>query len=324
VLLAGLEFATPYGWLLALGAVVPAIALAVAFRRSQRANAVVGLPEPARRGRVTMLVCAIAVPVLLAAAAAQPVIRTVSAHRVRTDAEVFVVLDTSRSMLAAPGQRAVTRFGRARTAAERLRALLPDVKIGLASFTDRVLPNLFPSADRGAFARTLERAAGVERPPPLSSRARATDLAALGSLATQGFFDPGISRRVAVVVTDGEIAPLEVPALRRSLAAGNVQLVLVRVPTGEADRVYGPDGLPEAGYRPDPAAQQQFSLDSKSLGAAIVSSSDPAAAARDVQARLGSGPTGPASATPSTRALAPWLVLATLIPLVGLMLALRR
>jgi len=321
--LAGLEFATPEGWLLALAAVVPVVALAVAFRRSERAHAVVGLPPPVHRGRALTLVCAIATTLLLAAAVAQPVIRSRTSHRLRADAEIFVVLDTSRSMLAASGPRATTRFDRARVAIERLRALLPDVKTGLASFTDRVLPNLFPSPDETTFARALQRALAVESPPPLSSRARATDLAALGSLTTQGFFDPGISRRVAVVVTDGETVPVDSPALRRSLASTHVQLVFMHVPTGSGDRVYGTAGLPEAGYRPDPAAGPELARAAVSLGAALVSSDDPAGAARAVRARLGRGPTGPAGVTPATIALAPWLVLAALLPLAGVLWRMR-
>jgi hypothetical protein len=316
--IAGLEFVTPEGWALAVTAVIPVVALAVAFRRSERAHALVGFPPPVRRSGTLALVCAIATTMLLAAAVAQPVIRSRGPHRLRSDAEIFVVLDTSRSMLAASGPRAVTRFDRARTAAEQLRARLPDVKTGLASFTDRVLPNLFPSPDETAFARTLQRASAVESPPPLSSRSRATDLSALASMATQGFFDPGVTRRVAVVVTDGETVPVDVPALRRALESTNVQLVFMEVPVGYGDRVYGPTGLPEAGYRPDAAARRELASTASSLGAGLISSADPAAAARAVRARLGSGPTGPAGVAPATTFLAPWFVLAALLPLAGL------
>ena len=104
--------------------------------------------------------------VLLGLAAAQPLVERTSDRKVRSDAEAYVVLDVTRSMLARPSLRGQMRIERAKRAAEQLRASLPDVKVGVASITNRVLPHLFPSADQDVFRATLSKALGVDRPAP--------------------------------------------------------------------------------------------------------------------------------------------------------------
>ena len=84
---------------------------------------------------------------------------------VRTDAEAFVV--ARRLALDARAARASTRpsgsSGRRRRRSE-LRASMPEVPVGIASLTDRVLPHLFPSADEKVFEATLERSLGDRAP----------------------------------------------------------------------------------------------------------------------------------------------------------------
>ena len=60
-----------------------------------------------------------AVPVLLGIAAAQPVLETTHVVPERTDVEAYVVIDVSRSMLAAAGPGEPTRFERAQDLEER-------------------------------------------------------------------------------------------------------------------------------------------------------------------------------------------------------------
>ena len=107
------------------------------------------------------------------------------------DADVFIVIDTSRSMLAASAAGAPTRFERATAIAKRLRDATPTAAVGIASLTDRVLPHLFPTEDRADFDVTLRDAIAVQRPPPAENiGGSGTSLAALGDLATARFFAP--------------------------------------------------------------------------------------------------------------------------------------
>ena len=90
--------------------------------------------------------------------------------RARRDVQVLFVLDVSRSMAASAHLRSPTRLDRAAAAAERLRAAVPTVPAGIASLTDRVLPNLLPVPDAAGFARVLDQGVSIENPPPQATR----------------------------------------------------------------------------------------------------------------------------------------------------------
>lgn len=311
---ASLSFLTPRAGAALLLALVPLVALGIGARRVERVREVLRLTPAAHshnRRRAGLLVLTIA---LLALAATQPVVRTQASLRTRTDAQVFVVLDTSRSMAAAPSPRGATRLARAKRIAISLGSRLGDVPVGVATFTDRVLPDLFPTANRAAFDSSVS-AVTIEDPPPREASTVATTFDALSALATQGFFPDGVHKRAVVVVTDGESAPFDPAAVASALAHHGVRLVVVRVGTG-ADRVWTQDGSPEPDYRPDPAGAQ---LAVASLEAALGDrdTSDPAAFAR---AAVGSGPSVRAGMELRTRTLAPVPALLALVPLLLLLL----
>lgn len=238
-----LTFLTPLGALACLAAVLPLAALAVGRARAARAAAAIGLPP--RRGGVSR-------PLLLAAAccafglaAAQPALRRDDGREARTDVQALFVLDVSRSMLASSGPEGATRLERARGAALELRASIPQVPSGLAGLTDRALPYLFPTLDPRTFASTLREAVEIESPPPQQVARVVTNFDALASLGTQGFFPPGLERRVCVVLTDGESNPFVG-------AGGGCRLVVVQL-WDPGERIYN-DGRAEPQYRPDEAA----------------------------------------------------------------------
>src|SRR6266511_1298519 len=210
--LAKLTFLTPAGALVVLGVALPLIGLLVANRRIGAVRALLGLRPPRGVRAAFVVVPLVAVPALLALAAMQPAVRTQEGARVRTDVEVFFVFDTSRSMLAARAANAPTRLQRAKSTALRLRAAVPNVPAGVATLTDRVLPNLFPTVDAATFDSTVRDAVGIERPPPAQTDSTVTTFRPLADVATQGFFGPDLRRRILVVFTDGEARPDVSPA----------------------------------------------------------------------------------------------------------------
>jgi hypothetical protein len=280
---------TPWAAFAVALVVVPVVARAVAGRRVARATMLLGLPAPARRPRrVPIFVVVLA---LAAAALAQPCLRTTTRARARTDAAAFVVLDISRSMAAAP-PGGPTRLERAERVAVAARASVPGVPVGVATLTDRVLPDLFPTVDQTTFDSVV-RSLGIEDPPPRETSTVATTFDALAALAGNGFFRRSETRRAVLLVTDGESRPFDAAAVRSALARARIRLVTVRVGSG-ADRIPG-----EPAYRPDPGGAR---ISLERLGGR-----------GSLAAALGNGPTGPAVLERRLRPLAPYLLVAALL-----------
>ena len=164
-----IAFLTPFGALLGLLALLPLAIYVFRQRRAGRIRGVLGLRGPSLGSRAPVALSVAAVPVLLGLAAAQPVIESERVRQQRTDAELWVVLDTSRSMLASEKPGSATRFERERELALRLSEELPEVPIGLASMTDRVLPHVFPTTDVRVVQTSLREAMGIEQPGPTVS-----------------------------------------------------------------------------------------------------------------------------------------------------------
>src|SRR4029079_7489118 len=97
------------------------------------------------RSRIPAVLALALVPALLGLALAQPVLRSSERHLVRTDAQAFYIVDISRSMHASTRAGGTSGFDRALRAALRMRLALPELPSGIATMTDRVLPDLFPT-----------------------------------------------------------------------------------------------------------------------------------------------------------------------------------
>ena len=258
-------FLTPEWALVALFGVVPLAALAVASRRERRARIALALRAPGGDGRWGRAAAIAAIAALLGLAASQPVIDSTAVVNVRTDAAAIYVIDVSRSMLASRSPGAATRIARARAAAIRLRARLPQIPSGVATMTDRVLPELMPIADDEAFDRTVQEAVQVNEPPPSTDSVTATDLSALGALGTQSFFPPNAKHRVAIVLTDGESQPFDVRQTAHALGhVPGVTPIFVQL-WSPHDKVFDPDGQAESAYHPDASSKEDL-LESRRRG----------------------------------------------------------
>jgi hypothetical protein len=313
-MLASLTFLTPLGALVGLAVLVPLAAVALATRRIAAVRATLQLAAPRGGTDLVALAALVGVFVLLALAATQPALSHDTAARVRTDAQTLFVVDTSRSMAAASSRSSPTRLARAKQAAATLRAAIPDVEAGIATLTDRVLPDLLPVADRASFDATLQRAVGIEEPPPRSTSVRATTFTALAAIPSSGFFDSSAKRRTIVLLTDGESGPFDPSALGRALAG--VGVVIVRFWNAD-ESVYGPTGRPETAYRPDPNAPAELdSLATATGGGTAYGEGSLGAASARLRGLLGSGPTRSIVArTRRETPLAPFVALLALIPL---------
>jgi hypothetical protein len=320
-LIAGsIAFLTPEWALLGLSGLVPLATLALAARRERQARAALALRPPRRDGLPARVAAIAAVAVLLGLTASQPVIRSAASVKVRTDAAAIYVIDISRSMLASRAPSTATRIARARAAAIELRGRLPEVPSGVATMTDRVLPDLLPIPDGKAFDRTVREAVQVNDPPPGSDSVTATDLSALGALGTQSFFPPGVKHRVAIVLTDGESQPFDVRQTARALEhAPGVTPIFVQF-WSRHDEVFDPDGQPESAYHPDASSKEDLQSLAAAANGTVFGEDNLGAVAHAVRSALGRGPTKPATITIRTRPLGPYFALAALLPLLFVLL----
>ena len=202
-----LSFLTPLASILGVLVVIPLAALAIGLLRVRRTRRALRLPGDGLEIDWLRTLCLAAVPLLLALAIAQPVLRTHGSAPARADAAVFTVVDTSSSMGASSGPDAPTRLDQAKRIATTVAAQLGGVPVGVASFTDRALPNVFPTIDRAVVDSTV-RSLGTDSPPPRETSRVATSFAALGALARSSFYTAAQKHRALLLITDGESRPL--------------------------------------------------------------------------------------------------------------------
>jgi hypothetical protein len=310
-----LVFLTPLGGLIALAALIP---LAVWRNRERRLRALreaLRLPEPTPRSRLTLVGALVAVCALLGLAATQPVVATTRALPERTDAQVFVVMDTSRSMMASSAPGEPTRFDRAREIALALRLALPEVPMGVASSTSQVLPHLFPTTDRRVFEATLEDSVAIERPPPNYSASLATALQGLDAVPTKNYFPKTAEERVLVVLTDGESQPLESPSDLSSAFGGKPQVETFVVRLWDEDERIFETGAAEVGYRPIIGSDAQLEQIASLMKAEVLAESEAGQLPELVAAAVGEGPTTTREQEGRRRALMPWITLLAMLPL---------
>ena len=303
------SFLTPRAaWLVVL-ALVPLAALAVAARRVDRVRRALRLPDPGSSGLRRRAALIAAVVILLVVAAMQPVVRAHTSVRERSDAAAFVVMDVSRSMAASHAPGSPTRLARAKQIAYEFGSKLGEIPLGVATFTDRVLPNLFPTSDTAAFDSTISSLTD-NSPPPRDVNTVATTFDALTALATQGFFRNSVRHRAVVLITDGESRAFDPAGIANVLRSHGIALAVVRVGDG-SDRVWRADGKPEAAFRPDPAGAR-LNVARLDRAAGFTPGADPAAIVRDAS---GSGPTSVVGVEPRSRTLAPVFAALALLPL---------
>lgn len=307
------QFLTPVASLFVLAAAAPLAALVANERRAREVRALLRLRAPARRALLPVGIALVLLPALVAVAAAQPVVVREQKVSERADAQGFVLFDTSLSMKASSGPRAPTRLARAKRLALRLQRALDDVPFGIASMTDRSVPNLMPTVDRTLFERTVAQSVAIDRPPPSQPHPNglASSFEAIVPLVESHFFAQGIQRRVVVVFTDGEAGRVS-PLLRLTLQR-RVTPVFVHV--WRSDEGIWQNGRRDARYAPDAASAAALRELGGVTGAKVYGEQDFGKVARAVRDAIGYAQARQQVAAYARVPLAPWFVLAAALPL---------
>jgi hypothetical protein len=302
-----MTFLTPLAALAALAALVPLAAAALGRIRVRSARRALGLVAPSRRRGATRLGAAVTGVVLLGLAAAQPALTQQSRARERTGVAVLFAVDVSRSMSASLTPTSPTRLERAVSAALGLRAAIPQVAAGVATLTDRVLPDLMPVPDLAGFDGVMQRAIAIESPAPASSGVVATTYASLDDVAAGNYFEPGVTRRVIVLLTDGESNPFD-PASVASAMPASAGWRFLAIRFWNARELVYDSGRAEPGYHPLPTGAAILSGLAAATGGRFFEEDNLGAAASYLRRIVGRGPTilQPAPMR-SPQPLAPWL-----------------
>lgn len=310
----GISFLTPWAALFATWAVVPLGALWLLERRAAGVHEALGGSSPGRRAFLPYAVAIGVLVGLLALAVAQPVLVVDQTRAERTDAAAFVVVDTTRSMLASSGPGGVSRFERARRLAEEVRDRLVDIPVGLATLTDRTLPHVFPSTDATSYRASLERAIGVERPPPGSYERIGTAFEALATVKNASFFDSAASKQLLIVLSDGESQPTAVQRLASTLA-GPPRITPLFVQVWKPDEHVYLDGVLDPAYVTDPRSTADLQQIAKATRGAVFAEDDVDGVVSKAREVLGEGETAPRTIGSRRVALGPWLLVAAVLPL---------
>ncbi|HEY1367021.1 MAG TPA: vWA domain-containing protein [Gaiellaceae bacterium] len=316
-------FVSPLGALVGLVALLPLAAAVLYERRAARVRRLLRLDAPGRGRRLAAQAALVAVAALLALAAAQPMISVDTASAARTDAEAYVVLDVSRSMLAARRAGAPDRFRRATDFALRFRAALPDVRFGVASLSNRVLAHLFPSSNSTAFAEVLTRALAVGRPPgDALAGSLGTSFQGLTNIATDSYFTRGTARRLIVLLSDDESTDADERIVQEVLSSSHIGFLPVRFGSSD-ERIYDTHGKVDEHYRPRLPSAVIAGLARASLTHQVMRENELGPTVAAARRYFGHGPRVAAGHNLRTIALGPYVVLAAALPL-GFLLARRN
>jgi Mg-chelatase subunit ChlD len=315
-----MSFLTPLGGLAALAVLLPFSAALHGRIRAAVVARRLGLDPPPRWSVGPRIAATVAAVSLLGLAAAQPVLSHETVVRTRTNVAVLFVLDVSRSMAASLSPKSPTRLVRAEQAAARLRAAIPEVPAGVATLTDRVLPDLLPVSDIAGFDAVVRRAVTIEDPPPVTNAEIATNYAALDNIATGNYFVPRVKRRVIVLLTDGESNPFDPGQLARRLGVrAGYRFLAVRF-WNQNEAVFDANGQREPGYHPDPTGRVLLAELAAALGGRSFEERQTSAAASYLRQVVRYGSVGQARGVSGQRALAPYIAgLALVLLLTGVM-----
>ncbi len=308
-----MSFLSPLASLVAIAVVVPLAAYALLEVRTRRVSRHLRLDPPPLRSRLGVPAAIAAVAGLLGIAAAQPVISGTRARAGRSDAEVYVLFDISRSMLAKHGSGGADRLTRSKRLAAHLRQGVAEVPFGIASLTDRMLPHLFPTLDAEVFVTTLRDSIGIERPPPVGTEPLATDYNSLGDAAVNNYYKPDVKKRLLVIFSDGESRFFDDVVLARTLRKGHVHILFVHV-WDPSEQIFLKPNQADPGYRPDPEARASAERIANAGGGEVVGE-DGGALVRKSKAYLGSGPATSLREQRTRVSLGPYVALAALLPL---------
>lgn len=306
---ADLVFVTPHAALVGLAFLIPLGAVAVRQRSAARVRGVLGLGAPGRASHLARPLALVALGALVAATAAHPALRDTVSTPVRSDAEVYLTFDVSRSMLATTAPGRVVRLERERALGRAVHAALPGIPTGVATLTNRMMPLVFPTGDARTVSAVIDHSLRIMQPRPVVySTPRETSLATLSLAADRSYFDPTARKRLLVVFTDLDSDFFSLTGTLRLLRRHGIEPFLVRV-ARPGERVFTASGRP---YAYVPASTVSVAA-LRRAGWHAYEEDERSRLISELRSSLGSGPVHASGVVESQRDLAPLLAFASLV-----------
>jgi hypothetical protein len=306
--LAGLVFLTPWAALVGLAFIVPLVMLTIRERASARVSRALDL-RPLPLSRILLRPLALAVLALLVAVvAAQPAVRATDSTLVRSDAELLLTFDVSRSMAATDAPGGVRRLERARALGQELHEALPDVPTGVATLTNRMMPLMFPTGDKRGVTAVIDNSLRLMQPQPAAlTAARASSLGALTLAADRSYYNPSARKRALVVFSDLDSDFFSLEGTLRLLRQNRIEPFLVRV-AAPGEQIFDASGRPNAYVSVSTVSVEglrraRWHAFEEGESRRLVS---------EIRTYLGQGPVEASGLVESQRTLAPWFALAAL------------
>jgi hypothetical protein len=284
------------GALVGLLLLVPLAAVEwVRLRRERRAARALGLqPQPLWRA-LRNGICAALVVALAAFAASEPSLGQTKRVQLRADAEVYVFVDASASMLASSSSRSSTRLQQARAAsAEFAQALPPDLPLGAGALPQSPLPLTAPNGDRQLFLAAIDHLTTPgSLPEHLYGGRTATDFSNLTTLTSTNFFLNQTKRRIVVVLSDAEGPAFDTATTVATLKRAHIRLVFVRFGSS-SDRIWlhpqGEKPVLDPKFEPDLSDLGEVRLLAGETGGGFYEQDRLGAAIHKVERLAGQGP----------------------------------
>jgi hypothetical protein len=181
--------------------------------------------------------------------------------------------------------------------------------------TDRVLPNLMPTTNIAVTLRTVDQSVWIDQPPPsLRYRGRASTLEALLPLSSDNLFPPGVKHRILVIFTDGEEQALPPFSSLASFAQQiSIPPLFVHV-WAPSERIYV-HGRVDPNYVPDPSSGRVLTQFARLTRGRAFRDGDLKGLLGAIRAEAGSKPATTVFLGYARVALAPWFLLAGVLPL---------
>ena len=175
---------------------------------------------------------------------------------------------------------------------------------------------------RSTFASVVTgvRSASRSRLPSSEGQTRATTFEALEGLAKQNFFSASSTKSESVIVlTDGESRSFDPrPLVGGARYAEAIELYLVRF-WHEDERVWQESGSSPSRYRPDPSSEAMLASLATGPRISTFGEAEIGGVRAAVERFFGEGPLVEAAVDRRATPLAPWLALASAVPLAFLL-----